>query len=102
MKHLVGKVITKKVPFMGDEVEIRKLSVAEVLKVQDMVKKTTKSKSEDSQLGLLRDVIRLAVVGANELTDENFNTFPIAELNEVSNTVLEYSGLAGGAEEAGN
>jgi len=102
MKHLVGKVITKKVPFMGDEVEIRKMSVAEVLQVQEMVKKTTKSKSEDSQLGLLRDVIRLAVVGAQELSDTDFNTFPIAELNEISNSILEYSGLAGGAEDAGN
>jgi hypothetical protein len=33
MKHLVGKRITKKVPFMGDEVEIIKLSVGQVLEV---------------------------------------------------------------------
>jgi hypothetical protein len=95
MKHLVGKQITKKVPFMGDEVEIRKMSVAEVMKIQELVKKATKSKEDSAQLGLIKDVIRLAVVDANELTDEDFDQFPIGELNDVSNSILEYSGLLG-------
>jgi|SRR5210317_1189221 len=93
MKHLVGKVITKKVPFMGDEVEIRKLSVNEVFKVQELVKKSTKSKDEKDQISLLRDVIRLSVVGAEELTDEDFNTFPIAELSDITENVLSFSGI---------
>jgi hypothetical protein len=100
MKHLVGKVITKKVPFMGDEVEVRKMSVSEVMKIQELVKKANKSKAEDSQLGLLRDVIRLAVLGADEITDEDFNTFPIGELSELSNEILGFSGL--GESAAGN
>jgi len=98
MKHLVGKVITKKVPFMGDEVEVRKMSVAEVMKVQDMVKKSSKSKAEDAQLGLLRDVIRLAVVGADEISDKDFDTFPIGELSDLSNEILAFSGLGDTAE----
>lgn len=93
MKHLVGKVITKKVPFMGDEVEIRKLSVNEVFKVQELVKKSTKSKSEEDQISLLRDVIRLAVVGADEVTDDEFNTFPIGELSDVTDNILKFSGI---------
>ena len=93
MKKLVGKVISKKVPFMGDEVEIRKLSVAEVLKVQGLVKVAAKSKMEDAQIGLLRDLSRLAVVGAAELSDEDFNTFPLQELNGLSTSILAYSGL---------
>jgi hypothetical protein len=100
MKHLVGKVITKKVPFMGDEVEVRKMSVHEVMKVQDMVKKSNKSKAEDAQIGLLRDVIRLAVIGAEEISDEDFNTFPIGELSDLSNEILAFSGL--GDASAGN
>jgi len=100
MKHLVGKVIKKKVPFMGDEVEIRKLSVAEVMDVQKMVNKATKAKGDDAQLGLLRDVIRLATIGAEEITDADFNTFPIAELNDLSTAILGFSGL--GDEETGN
>jgi hypothetical protein len=27
MKHLINKELTEKVPFMGDEVEVRKLTV---------------------------------------------------------------------------
>lgn len=100
MKHLVGKVITKKVPFMGDEVEVRKMSVSEVMKIQELVKMANKSKAEDAQLGLLRDVIRLAVIGADEITDEDFNTFPIGELSELSNEILSFSGLGEAA--AGN
>lgn len=100
MKHLVGKVITQKVPFMGDEVEVRKMSVKEVLEVQKIVDKATKSKSDTAQLGLLRDVIRLAVVGADELTDVEFDGFPIGELNELTNAILAFSGL--GEPEAGN
>jgi len=100
MKHLVGKVITKKYSFMDDEVEVRKLSVSEVFKVQELVKKTNKKTDEASQLALLRDVIRLAVVGANELSDEDFDQFPLGELSNLSNNVLSFSGLSG--EEAGN
>lgn len=96
MKHLVGKVITKKFPFMGDEVEVRQLSVGEVLKVQNMIKKTSKSKAEDSQTELLRGVIKIAVVGAEDLSNEEFSTFPIAALNELSENILEFSGLSGG------
>jgi len=93
MKHLVGKVITKKVPFMEDEVEIRKLSVNEVFQVQKLVTKSSKSKSEDAQLGLLRDVIRMSVIDAADLTDEDYNTFPIAELSLLTEAVLEFSGI---------
>jgi len=93
MKHLVGKVITKKVPFMGDEVEIKKLSVNEVFKVQQLVKKSTKSKDEQDQIALLRDVMRLAVMGANDLSDDDFNTFPIADLSEITESVLSFSGI---------
>lgn len=93
MKHLVGKVITKKVDFMADKVEIRKMSVAEVMSVQELVKIAAKTKGDDSQIGLLRDVIRISVVGAEELSDEDFNTFPIAELNDLSNAILNFSGL---------
>lgn len=101
MKNLVGKAVTKKVPFCNDEVEIRKLSVSEVLKVQELVKKNAKSKSEGSELDLIRDLLRLSVVGAESMTNEEFDTFPLAELSELSNSILKYSGL-GAQEDSGN
>jgi len=95
MKHLVGKVITKKVPFMGEEVSIRKLSVNEVLAVQEIVKKAQKAKGEEAQIMLLQDVIKVAVPEAQELTDEDFKTFPIGELSELTESILSFAGLSG-------
>ena len=61
MKHLVGKKISKKVDFMGDKVEIKKLTVNEVLKIQE----ATKNTSEEDQINTLRVILRSAVVGAD-------------------------------------
>jgi len=100
MKHLIGKVVIKEVDFMGEKVEVRKLSINQVRQIQELVKKANKSNKEENQLDLIGDVIKIAVVGAEELTKEDFNGFPIGELNDLVNTILELSGL--GAKEAGN
>jgi len=93
MKHLVGKSVTKTATFMGEEVEIRKMTLNEVFEIQDVAKKLSKSKDEKEQLNLLKTVLRKAVVGADQLTDDEFNTFPLGELNNLSDTVLEFSGM---------
>lgn len=95
MKHLVGKQITESVEFLGDTVEVKKLSVSEVMGIQRLFNKSQKSKAEDSQIQLLRDVIRIAVVDAEELTDEDFDSFPLGELNKLSEDILRISGLSG-------
>jgi len=95
MKHLVGKLVTEKVPFMGDEVEVKKLTVGEVMGLQKVIEKAAKSKDDQAQLKLLCDVIKIAVVGAEELTDEDFNTFPIQELTGLSEQIMRLSGLGG-------
>jgi len=100
MKNLVGKIITVKVPFMDDEVEVRKLTVLQVMGITKLVAKSQKSKAEDAQLGLIRDVLRLAVVGAEELTDEEFNGFPLGALSDLSEEVLAVSGLGSKPEAA--
>jgi hypothetical protein len=98
MKHLVGKTITEKVPFMGDKVEVKKLTVGEILALQEVITKVGDSTDAKAQLGLLRDIIKVAVIGADELSDEDFDTFPIEELNKLSNKVMELSGLGGNTE----
>jgi hypothetical protein len=95
MKHLVGKTITEKVPFMGDEVEVKKMTVGEILDMQKLINSAAKSKKEDAQIGLLRDIIRVAVIDAADITDEEFNSFPISELNSLSEKILELSGIGG-------
>ena len=95
MKHLVGKTVTEKVPFMGDEVEVKKLTVGEVMSLQKVIEKAAKSKDESAQLKLLCDVIKIAVVGAETLTDEEFKGFPIQELTGLSEQIMRLSGLGG-------
>ena len=97
MKHLVGKSITEKVPFMGDEVEVKKMTVGEILELQKVIAKVGDSDDADKQIGLLRDIIKVAVLGADELSDADFDTFPIEELNKLSTKVMELSGLGGNA-----
>ena len=94
MKHLVGKKISKKVDFMGDKVEIKKLTVNEVLKIQE----ATKNTSEEDQINTLRVILRSAVVGADELSDEDIATFPLEELTSLSAEIVKYSGMVGSAE----
>lgn len=98
MKHLVGKSITEKVPFMGDEVEVKKMTVGEILELQKVIAKVGDSDDAAKQIGLLRDIIKVAVLGADELSDADFDTFPIEELNKLSTKVMELSGLGGGTE----
>jgi len=94
MKHLVGKTITQKVPFMGDEVEVKKLTVGEIFSLQAIISASQKGKQdEEKQVALLRDILRLAVVGANEITDEEFAGFPLGELSDLSQQVVAVSGL---------
>jgi len=95
MKHLVGKLLTEKVPFMGDEVEVKKLTVGQVMSLQKSIDKAAKSNDEQSQLKLLCDIMKIAVIGAEELTDEDFNTFPIQELTGLSEQIMRLSGLGG-------
>jgi hypothetical protein len=91
MKHLVGKPQTKKVEFVGDEVEIKKLSVSQVMELQEIIKKAAKSKD---QLQVLRDILRIAVVGAEEMTNEDFDTFSPVDLNHLAEEILSYCGLS--------
>lgn len=95
MKHLVNKVVSEKVPFMGDKVEVRKLTVGQVMELQGVINAAAKSTDEDSQLKLLCDIIKVAVVGADELADEDFKTFPISELTGLSEHIMRLSGLGG-------
>ena len=96
MKHLVGKEITKKVPFMGDEVEVRQLTVGQARDIEALTKEVNKQKEADrDHLALLRKVVRIAVVGAEELTDDEIDTFPISELTALSQAIMGQDGDLG-------
>lgn len=103
-KDLIGKKITKKFTVMGQEVVITKLSVEQVLNIQEQVKtneeaakanptaSTTEAGSE-----LLQKVIKMSVEDAADLTAEDFKQFPMDELNKLSAEIMKFSGFGDGA-----
>ena len=90
MKNLVGKSVTKKVKFMGEDIVIRKLSVAQVLSIQEKAKETAEA---DNALDVLQLILSLSVEGADELSAEDFASFPMDELNRLSQEVMKHSGV---------
>jgi len=91
IKGLVGRKMTKEVNFMGDKVKIAKLSVSEVLEIQERAKDLEKNDQEG--FAVLKTVVRASVEGAKDLSDEDFNNFPLDELSKLSNEIMKFSGI---------
>ena len=91
IKSLVGKKMSKKVKFMGEEIEISKLSVAEVMSIQEKAKAMQENEAEG--FNVLKAVIKAAVADAEELSDDDFSTFPMEELSKLSDEIMKFSGL---------
>jgi uncharacterized FlaG/YvyC family protein len=95
MKHLVGfKQKTVKVPFMETEtVEVKKLTVAQVKEFQAQLEEIKEKDSADSGLAIQRTIIKMAVVGAEDLTDEELDSFPLEEIVNLAQKILELAGV---------
>jgi len=91
IKSFVGRKMEKSIKFMGQDLKIKKLLVSEVLEIQAKAKVVEKEESEG--LDLLKLVIRSAAEGGQDLTDEDFNQFPIDELSKLSEEIMRFSGL---------
>jgi hypothetical protein len=91
IKALVGQRMTKTVKFLSGDVKISKLTVSEVLEIQNKARDA--EKDENSGLELLKTVIRMGVEGGDDLDDTDFDNFPMEELSKLSNEIMKYSGL---------
>jgi hypothetical protein len=95
--ELANKKMTKDVQFMGTKVKISKLSVDEVLTIQDLAKAASavseESGDDNSGFEILKTVLKFAVEGAEDMTDEEFGKFPMAELSTLSSDIMEFSGV---------
>jgi hypothetical protein len=95
LKGLIGRKMTKTVKFMGEDIKISKLTVAEVLAIQEKAKALEAENS--AGLEVLKTVICAAVEDAKELSDSDFEAFPMDELSKLSAEIVKYSGM--GAEQ---
>ena len=91
---MVGKRMTKKIKFMGQEIEISKLSVSQVMEIQNMAQKA--ENDEDEGFNVLKTVIRFAVADAETLTDEDFESFPLSDISSLSEQIMKFSGIGDG------
>lgn len=90
-KNLVGKKMSKTVKFMGEDVKISKLSVAEVMEIQEKASQISGNDSEG--FSVLKVVIRSSVEGAADISDEEFSQFPMDELSTLSTAIMKFSGI---------
>lgn len=93
IKALVNRKMKKTVQFMESDVVITKLSVSQVFEIQDLAAKRDEN---DNGLDLVKQVIKIATEGGSELTDDDFNSWPMDELSRLSNEIMEFSGVSGG------
>ena len=91
LRGLIGRRVNKTISFMDSELEITKLTVGQVTRIQSMAKEA--AEDESKSLDILKEVIRLSVVGAADFTDDEFSEFPIGELTTLSNEIMSFSGL---------
>lgn len=92
MKHIKIVDITKKVPFMGQEVEIKQLTVKGIKDLQESLD-NTKDATDLGGLKTLSIIFTSTVVGAEDMTEEDFEKFPVSALTELSNEILIFNGL---------
>lgn len=90
MKHIKIVDITKKIPFMGQEVEIKQLTVKGV---KDLQVSLSGKDANLNALETLATIFKNTVIGADEMTNEEFEAFPIQALTELSNEILKFNGL---------
>jgi len=92
MRKLIGKTRhTTEVEFMGEKVEVLELSVNDVKTFQRFA--TENKDSEDGGLAIQRELIRMAVVDASDMTDEELDGFPLKELSKLAKQILTINGL---------
>lgn len=91
MKDFVGKVQTRPVPFMDGEVEVKTLTVGNARDIEAKTREINEAGDQADQLELLRYVIRLSVVGAEDLTDDELDGFPVSELTKLSEAIMGMS-----------
>lgn len=92
MKELLNKPRrTVKVKFLDSNVDVKKLTVAEVEDFQDFINSAKDAEKEG--LAVQRKIIRLGVVGAEDLTDDELNSFPLDDLSKLAEAVLVQAGV---------
>jgi len=94
MRKFAGKIQTKEIPFMGDKLEIRKLTTAGIRRI-GKASEAGEGSDEDS-LKILLAIFTEGVVleeGEKALDLPLLEEFPLDELNKLASSIMEYAGV---------
>lgn len=91
-KRLAVTVITQDVKFMGEKIKIRKLTVNQVLEIQEQAK-IPMMDDPKAGLRLVVKVISMGVEDAEGMTLEDFENYPLDDLNKLSEAIMSFSGM---------
>lgn len=95
MKKFVGKIQTKEVPFMDETIVIRKLTAGAVKRIAAASKEFD---LEEEALKVIAAVLNEGVVleeGEEAITGEFLEQFALDDLNQLSNDIMAFAGVAG-------
>lgn len=98
--------LIKPVKFMGEDVNIRKLTVGQVIEIQNKAKALIPDitaeelaagakvpDNTDANIDLLTYVIKSGAAEFADYTAEDFRALPMDELGKLSGEIMKYSGL---------
>ena len=91
--RFIGSKSVKSVKFMDKDLEIVKLTINQVIRVQAVTKQAEESNDANSGILILSAVIREGAPELKELSQEDLQDFPMEELTNLSNSIMEFSGL---------
>lgn len=89
--RFIGTASKKNTKFLDLDLEISKLTINQVLRIQAVTKAAVDD--EHSNILVLSEVIRAGAEELRTLTQEELQDFPMEELATLSNTIMEFSGL---------
>ena len=101
LRELINKRVTKTYKFMSEDIKIAKLTVAEITDIRAQAKKAQDSPDDADNLDILKSIIRNSVEGGKDLSDDDFNAFPMDDLSKLSSEIMKFSGLEAAAGEKG-
>ena len=99
---LLRKVKTKEIDFNDGKVEVKELTFDQVKAFSELAQSMQDVESFENNRQQLGSVIRVGVVGMEELTDEDIGAATLLSLRYLSEQVLEFNGLKVTDEKEGN
>jgi hypothetical protein len=97
MTSMIGRRIEKMVKFMGEDLQIQKLTTGEMESVQEAAKANESDTDDQRAMKTLYAVIRAGVPSAADMSEADFKTFPVEDLNKLAEEIMKLTGIKMGS-----